>query len=158
MLAAILNPAQTSAHGSIDIYNSNSWDRTEVVFLSPDESSGGDHVLDSAGHPVPSQRLACGDLAVLVRDVPAFGCVRYTLSPKAAHHDGDTVHVRDGVLENGVLRVSLDAETGDIVELTLRGVASNFVDRDHGSLNQYLYLEGRDIAHLGHSGFGHPHC
>ena len=136
----------------IEVYNSTSWDRSEIVLLSKAESAAGDHVTDSHGRPVASQRLSTGELAVLVRDVPAFGSKQYSITAKPAHRGEGAVHVHGSALDNGEVRAVLDPTTGDLVELRLRGVAANLVDREKGPLNQYLYLEGRDVAHLGHSG------
>ena len=150
LLAHILDaPAGSSG---FDVHNSTSWDRTEIVLLPREISAVGDRVTDSHGRPVPSQRLSTGDLAVLVTNMPAFGSQRYTLAAGAAHHVPAAVHARETVLDNGKVRARLDATTGDLVELTLHSVAANLVDTQKGSLNQYLYMEGRDVAHLGRSG------
>ncbi len=153
LLAGLLRgEAAPAGNSAIDVYNSTSWDRTEVVLLSRELSAGGDHVTDSHGRPVPSQRLSTGELAVLVTEVPAFGSRRYTLAAKRALGVDGAVRVHDGVLENGKVRAVLDRTTGDLVELTLHGKPANLVDRERGSLNQYLYMQGRDAAHLGRSG------
>ncbi len=151
LLAGLLRGGAAGS-SAFDVHNSTFWDRTEIVLLPPEISTAGDHVMDSGGRAVPSQRLSTGELAVLVADVPAFGGRRYTLAAKRAHGADTPVRVHDGVLENGKVRAVLDKTTGDLVELTLHGKAANLVDREKGPLNQYLYMEGRDAAHLGHSG------
>ena len=52
--------------------------------LSPEQSAAGDRVVDAAGKPVPSQRLASGELVFLARKVPAFSAKRFALKPGAA--------------------------------------------------------------------------
>lgn len=144
-------PSVASSH--IDIHNSTSWDRTEVVYLSHDLSMAGDHVEDHAGKPVPSQRLSTGELAVMVSNVPAFGAARYKISAKKAHRSGTPASIKDGILENGIVRAKIDSSTGNITELNLHGASENLVDgRQGGSVNEYLYLSGTDIEHLGKSG------
>ncbi len=153
LLAPFLHrKAAPSESPTVNVYNSTSWDRTEVVLLPRNISAFGDHVTDSHGGTVPSQRLSTGELAVLVTGVPAFGCQPYTLTAKPAHGVYGAVHVHGCVLENRKIRAVLDPITGDLVELRLHGVAANLVDRQKGPLNQYLYMEGKDLAHLGHSG------
>ena len=48
---------------AIEVYNLNSWPRTDLVFLSREQSSLGDLVVDENGNSVPSQRLSTGELA-----------------------------------------------------------------------------------------------
>ena len=66
-----------SARQVIDIFNTNSWPRTDVVLIPKNLSGPGDLVKDERGKPVPSQRLSTGELAVFVGDVPPFGAKRY---------------------------------------------------------------------------------
>ena len=138
---------------TIQIHNPTSWNRTEVVYLSRDLSTAGDHVTDHAGKPVPSQRLSTGELAVLVTSVPAFGAATYTMSARRAHHQGSPVAIKNGVIENGLVRAKIDSSTGNIVELSLHGHPQNLVDRRKGSgLNEYLFLAGNNVDHLQSSG------
>jgi alpha-mannosidase len=154
LLNSLLNPSASSTDASqVEIHNATSWDRTEIVYLSHDLSAAGDHVTDHKGKPVPSQRLSTGELAVLVTEVPAFGVARYTISAKKAHNAGTPASVKDGVLENGLIRARVDPATGNIIELNMHGNSQNLVDRRAGgSVNEYLFLAGKDLEHLGRSG------
>jgi alpha-mannosidase len=144
---------QSGGESTIQIHNATSWDRTEIVYLSHDLSAAGDHVTDSVGKPVPSQRLSSGELAVLVTNVPAFGVATYTISPKRSHHEGAAVTIKNGVVDNGLVRAKIDSVTGNIIELNLHGNPQNLVDRLKGNgLNAYLFLAGNDVDHLQHSG------
>ncbi len=138
---------------TIEVYNSTSWNRTEMVLLTPELSQAGDHAVDHRGHSVSSQRLSTGELAILAVDVPAFGSARYTLSAKKAHHAGAAVSVKNGVLENASLHAAIDPRTGIIVELNLHGDSRNIVAHDNGGgVNEFLYMSGNDVAHLEQSG------
>jgi alpha-mannosidase len=150
--ASLSSTATPAPPASIDLHNTSSWDRTEVVLLSHNLSAAGDFVTDSEGKPVPSQRLASGELAFLATAVPELGSARYTLSSQPAHKSGHSVSVKNGVFKNQFLSAHIDPETGDIVELYRGGSTDNLVDRQHGALNQYLFLNGRDLEHLGRSG------
>ncbi len=149
---SLVPPTSSSAPATIEICNTSSWDRTEVVYLSRELSAAGDHVVASDGGPIPSQRLASGELAVFVTGVPALGSARYNVVSKAAHTPGHPVTLRNGVLKNQFLRAKIDPETGDIAELYLKNGASNLVNREQGAVNQYLFLAGNDTANLGRSG------
>ena len=56
----------------LDVFNTSSWERTGLVTLSREQSAAGDRVVDAKGKPVPSQRLASGELVFLARKVPPF--------------------------------------------------------------------------------------
>jgi alpha-mannosidase len=153
LIASSLSSAPSSrAPASIEICNTSSWDRAEVVFLSRELSAAGDHVVALDGGPVPSQRLASGELAVLVTTVPALGSLRYNIVSKPAHNPSQPVTIKDGVFKNQFLSAQIDPETGDIAGLYHKDGSNNFVNRQQGTVNQYLFLAGNDVTHLGHSG------
>ena len=56
-------------------------------------------------------------------------------------------------LDNGLIRVRLDPQTGGIVELRAQGTDNNLADTASGhALNDYLYLIGDDLAALQRNG------
>jgi alpha-mannosidase len=71
---------------AIDIVNTCSWERTDLVTVPAAMSGAGDMVRDGEGRDVPSQRLRTGELAFLASAVPGFGAKRYVVSsgPAAA--------------------------------------------------------------------------
>lgn len=153
LAAAMPASADAADNSAVDVHNATSWARTEVVRLEAALSSAGDQVKDARGNSVPSQRLSTGELAFLADKVPPFGSVRLHVAAGKPHHHAHPVSVKDGVLENGLVRVRVDAATGDIVELNLHDKGENFVDSSHGeSVNEYLFLEGKDVAKLQKSG------
>jgi hypothetical protein len=138
---------------AIDVHNSTSWLRSEVVVLSVDMLAAGDNVKDDRGRPVASQRLSTGELALLASDVPAFGCVRFHLSKEKPHRPVMGVSIKDALLENGIIRTRIDSRTGNLVELTLHGKSANLADTSSGeAVNEYLFLEGSDVAKIQKSG------
>jgi hypothetical protein len=146
------NPG-AAAKTSIDILNSTSWPRTEVVYLSRELSAIGDHVRDSHGHSVPSQRLASGELAFLATGVPAFGTLRFHLSGEAAHAPQKRVTVNGSMLANGFIRARIDPDTGNVVELNLAGRDGNLIDTSSGeSANEYLYVQGKPFDEIRRNG------
>ena len=136
----------------IDVFNSNSWPRTDLVVVPKHLCEGRDRVLDEQGVPLPSQRLRSGDLVVLARDVPSLATRRYSLVEGAPHVEG-TVTVGDATLDNGLLHVRLDNQTGAIIELTASGLKENLVDLDGGeAVNDYRYLLGDDSSQIQRNG------
>lgn len=143
-----------TAHGSqIQIFNSSSWARSEVVYVPHQFSETGDHVTGHDGKPLPSQRLASGELAVLVSQVPAFSASRYTISKQAAYYPSKPVSFKNNVLDNGIVQAKIDSSTGDIIELHLQSAAHNLVKTDGTyRANQFLFLAGQDVNHIQSSG------
>ena len=134
----------TSPGPSIVVYNTSSWTRTDLVVVEASLSRPGDRVSDELGHPVPSQRLSTGELALLARDVPAFGQRCYTLSKGGAYAEG-SLEVTDHSLDTGLLRVVVDRASGSISSLRWRERDAELVDAEKNmGLNDFFYVPGRD--------------
>jgi hypothetical protein len=145
-------PSGSGATAQIDIYNTVSWLRTALALVPANLSTAGDRVTDDSGRPVPSQRLASGELALLARDVPPFAARRYTLSRGEPHVESKAT-VAGNLLESGAVRVRLDETSGGIVELTAAAIDGNFADTSGTeAINDYLYLPGDDLKDLRRSG------
>ena len=150
LLAAALRAAPDGA--AIDVINTLSWPRTELVTVPKALSTAGDRVLDDAGRAAPSQRLASGGLVFLAKDVPPFAARRYRVISGTPRAEGQAI-ARDATLDNGLVRVRVDGKTGGIVELTAKGIEGNLADTSGGeALNDYLYLIGDDLKDLQRNG------
>jgi alpha-mannosidase len=136
----------------VTVWNTTSWERSEVVLLSKEHAGAGDHVEDERGGAVPSQRLASGELAFWVEKIPPYSTRSFRVSEKKAVRPMHGVTVRGGTLENETLRVTVDEKTGDVVELLQRGEPVNLVNLSKGAVNRFLYMSGNDLEHLGRSG------
>jgi alpha-mannosidase len=145
--------SETSRGEQIEIFNSSSWVRSEVVYVPQQLSQAGNHVSGYDGKPLPSQRLVSGELAVLVSQMSAFSTSRYTFSKQAAHHPSKPASFKNNVLDNGIVHAKIDLATGDITELRLQSVAHNLVKTDGPyRANQLLFLAGHDVDHVQSSG------
>lgn len=137
---------------SVDVFNTASWPRTELVTLSKEQSAAGDRVLDDRGRPVPSQRMRSGELVFLANDVPALGAKRFSVGTGSTHVAKQAT-AAGATLDNGLVRLRLDGQTGAIVELTAKGMDGNFADTSSGrGLNDYLYLPADDLKDLQRNG------
>ncbi|MGB8538211.1 MAG: glycoside hydrolase family 38 C-terminal domain-containing protein [Acidobacteriaceae bacterium] len=154
LLDSSLGELSTDTYATtLEVHNSASWNRTEIAYLSRESSAPGDHVTNSSGQALPSQRLSSGELAILISDVPAFGAARYSLSHRTAHRHGNPVSFKNNTLDNGILQVRIDSSTGDIVELKLRGENQNLANiQGTRRVNQFLFMAGKDLDHLQSSG------
>jgi alpha-mannosidase len=151
LLSEALSAAKTTAlpQNAVDVYNTSSWPRTDVVFLAPELSDAGDRIVDAEGKPVASQRLSTGELAVLARDVPPFAAKRLLVqSGNAYAESGDALTNSQGnTLSNDFLTLTMNPKTGAIDSLKPRSEEWELVDRAQGAgLDQYLYVLGTDPA------------
>ena len=134
------------ASTDLDVYNTSSWSRTELVIVPRGISERGDRVADDQGRAAPSQRLSSGDLAFLVTDLPPLSGRRYTLSAGAAEAVPGAF-VKGTILDNGLVQLKVDERTGGVSDLHARGIEANLVDSSSGhALDDYLYFKGDDLA------------
>ena len=137
----------------VDIFNTASWPRSELVLIPHEISEGVNFVTDDQAQPVPAQRLASRELAVFARDLPPFSGRRYTLSKEGKAPAAPRLAATGAVIENDKLRVRLDEKTGGIVELRAAGIEANLADTASGhALNDYLYLPGDNLTALQRNG------
>ena len=128
---------------AIDVLNTTSWPRTDLVQVPREMAVVGDAVRTVDGQAVPSQRLADGSLAVWVENVPAFGAKRLLLAAGAAAASG-SAKAEEGILSSKELRVVVDPKTGAIASLVANGITEDLVDAKAGAgLNEYYYVAGR---------------
>jgi alpha-mannosidase len=134
--------AGDNAASSIDVFNTTSWPRTEVVLAAKSLSSAGDRVTDRSGKPVPSQRLSTGELAILAREVPPFAAVRFNIAAGVSFADSDSATTDGTAISNGVISARIDQQTGGISELKRHGSEQNFAAAEGEALNDYVYMIG----------------
>jgi len=129
---------------AIDVYNTTSWPRTDVVFLSEEQSSIGDGVVDAAGKLVPSQRLTDGRLAILASEIPPMAAKRFVVRKGNSYASGAAKAAANRI-ENNILAVVVNEKTGAIESLRWKTTGAELVDRTkRAGLNQYLYVAGRN--------------
>lgn len=132
---------------SIHVYNTLNWNRSEVVYLTPEQSTAGDRVEDANGKAIPSQRLASGQLAFRAENVPAFGASRYFVRAGKAKTANAAVEVTQNGIANDSISVEIDPATGAIKHLRINGTNTELVNSSQGTgLNEYLYIIGREAS------------
>lgn len=136
---AALSPVAQSNSATIGVFNTLSWAHGGLVRIPASQSEGFNSIEDPQGRSVVSQRLSTGELVFMATDVPPFGSKVYFLKDKKITYPGSMVH--DNVLDNGIVRVVVDSQSGDISSLIYG--AQEFVNaRSAGTLNSYRYLHG----------------
>ncbi len=144
------------AASSLDVFNTTSWPRTEIVAVPKYIAEDRDAVFDADGNPLPSQRLRNGELIFLAKEVPPLAAKRFTLrraKPNPITGSASVAQAGSASLGNDIVQVRLNEKTGGIVELRTAGIDENFADTTDGqALNDYLYLIGENVADLQRNG------
>lgn len=128
---------------AVDVFNTASWPRSDLIVLPKGFRVRGESVRDADGNELPVQRLASGELAVFVKNVPAFGAKRLIFRKGRGHSSG-AARAHGGTLSNGLVTVTVDEATGAIRQLRCETLGIDLADTGSDGLNSYWYVEGFD--------------
>jgi len=129
---------------AIDVFNTSSWTRTDLVVLPKDMELPGDVIRDSEGKAVKSQRLSTGELAFLAAEIAPFSAGRFTFKAGQTASTGSAA-AKDAELSNGTILLTVNKVTGAAESVKLRQQNIELVDGEKGlGLNDYFYVSGRD--------------
>ena len=141
--SGIVKPFPAGPVRAIDIFNTGSWPRTDLVLIPKSVSLAGLRARDEGGRPVPAQRVSSGETALLVKDVPPFGCLRVQFESGEPFSPSPAASVSGTTIRSGIVEATVNPATGVISRITSGG--DNLVDSTGGAgLNQYIYVAGRD--------------
>ena len=147
---AMLLTGKNASGTAIDIYNANSWVRTEVALVPASLSKAGDRVTGTDKKPVPSQRLSTGELAILVKSLPPYSGKQYLISKGKAFAESN-IKIQGTTIDNGLVSVRIDDKTGAIAELKSAATSNvNLVNTASGyGLNDYAFLDSVKMDAIG---------
>ena len=129
---------------AVDVFNTLSWTRTDLVTLPKSVTVPGDVIKDVDGQTVKSQRLSTGELVFLAEDVAPFSARRFTFHPGDASASGKAT-AEGTKLSNDTIWLNINTTTGAIQSLKWKERDAEFVDRKAGlGLNDYFYVAGRE--------------
>ncbi|MGO9444081.1 MAG: hypothetical protein ACLPXB_04800 [Thiobacillaceae bacterium] len=156
------------------VFNTSSWPRTSLVSVPPalglasrqnardtagvlsDVAWPSVSVFDSAGQPVPCQRMPDQSLVFLARDVPGLSARRYKVALGQPSVAGLTpADATDNVLSNGLITLHVNPTNGSLDLLTATGIDGNLVnlaDITARGLNDYAYVTGPSNTNVSFSG------
>ena len=129
---------------AVDVFNTSSWTRTDLVTVPKSLTVRGDAIKDAEGRSIKSQRLSAGELAFLAEDVAPFSAKRFTLHSGEASASGNAI-AKGAKLSNGAVTLTVNDRTGAIQSLQWKELDAEFVNRKTGlGLNDYFYVAGRN--------------
>jgi alpha-mannosidase len=149
-----------AAVAAVDVCNTSSWMRTDLVTLPRDLRTAGEVVKGPGGKRMPSQRLSTGELVFLAQDVPPLAGVRYTISrsaadqksPRRGGEPAEDADVRGAKAEGNTLttpelNIQIDPNSGAISSLRSTATGRDLVDPNAPlGLNEYRYMLGSDTG------------
>jgi alpha-mannosidase len=142
----VLPPAPQKRSAIFEVFNTQSWTRTDILYLTREQSAAGDLVVNSEGKRIPSQRLSTGELAVLMKNMRPMSSVRINVKKGTATAEG-SVKVSGNSMENNLLSVAVNATSGSLDNLQWKRNGLRIVDLSKGAgLNEFLYVPGKDLA------------
>jgi alpha-mannosidase len=141
LLTKTLSAAADSSSSIVGVFNTLSWIRSGLVSLTAGQSKVFNSICDENGKTILSQRLSTGELVFNANDIPALGIKNYFLKKKKIKTTGQLALCN--ILDNGIVRITVDPQTGDISSLT--NEANEFVDHQAPcAINSFRYLNGDD--------------
>ena len=143
LLSNIISAQSDLSNQTYNVYNTSSWNRTDLVFLTQEQSANGNVVMDENNNLCLSQRLSDGSLVFLAKDVPALGSKKYKLVTQESPFKSD-LKISQSTLENDFLKVTINPENGSIASITRKDNNEELVNNKQSGINQYLYVPGRD--------------
>jgi hypothetical protein len=139
-------------NNTIDVFNTSSWPRTDLVTLAPEMAPDGERVLDASGSTIPAQRLSSGELVFIAENVPPFAAKRFQIQSGACPTRGSASAEVPRLISPAFL-VRVSTQTGAISHLFNRLVGKELVDSNAPTaLNDYFYLPGSDLNGLQRAG------
>ena len=130
---------------AVDVFNTASWPRTDLVTLPKTMELAGDVVKNDMGQVVPSQRLSGGELVFMAKDIPPLGGKRFSIEAGSAAASG-AAQAEGAALADSAIILKLDAKSGAIASLRASCADHEFVDATANlGLNEYVYLPGGHV-------------
>lgn len=146
--------SQSPVIAAVEVFNTLTWPRTELVALPPGSTLAGFLISDADGNLMPSQVLTGGELAFMAQNVPPLGSKIFYLQPgepDAAFPDREPY-----TLSSDDITLTLDTATGAIASLRDRDIPFDLVDCSTlPGLNGYYYVNGRNPVNV--AGNSHAH-
>jgi len=129
---------------AVDVYNTNSWVRDDLIIIPNKYSTSGNIVKDDKGNILPSQVLSDGRLAIMVNDIPPLSLKRFYFEKDKPYLTGKAKAEKNKIT-NGKIELIIDESTGAVKSIKCYDIADELINTEKNfGLNEYFYVEGRD--------------
>jgi len=127
----------------IHVFNTNTWNRTDIVYISSDIDLNGKVLESPSGELMTVQKMHDGTWALLAKDIAPLSSSVYKIKDKNKIHSLTSMVYDDNILDNGQVRIEIDKIKGTISSFTRSGDKYNYASER--GLNDYVYT-GRFAA------------
>jgi alpha-mannosidase len=161
-LAGRINTRSAVAGTPLLVFNTLSWDRTDLAGFSLEQGDTAAYsVFDAKGKEIPSQPVQESmyhrKVIFIARDIPAFGYATFYLRKGAGTAQFQTPAITRTSLENSLFRVTIDSTTGWVAGITDKRSAKEVLA---GPGNRLRLLDDRpsqwDAWNIGLTGIEYP--
>jgi len=123
----------------VQVINTQSWMRSDVVFLISKKDLSQNVLVDEQGKQIPLQKVEGENKwAFIALDIPPLGSKVYTLKPIGKKmFSGKLFSFEKDTLKSDVLTLAVDRKYGTISSLKIKGNDWNYAGEN--GLNQYFY-------------------
>ncbi len=143
LLREAVQPDMAETVRVIDVYNTNSWKRTDLVVIPKEYYIRGNGIRDRAGNIYPVQRLSTGEFVFLAEDVPPLAAKRFYIFNNTNSLTQKNNMFIENKFENNLIRFEINKQSGNITNLRFKNFPFNSNTFAQG-LNSCLYVEGRN--------------
>jgi hypothetical protein len=143
LLKDAVKPDMAETIRIIDVYNTSSWKRTDLVTIPKEYYLSESGVRDRVGNIYLSQRLTSGEFVFLAEDVPALAAKRFYIFDNTNSLTQKENMFSETKFENSLVRFDINNQSGNITFLRFKNVPFNSSNLVTG-LNSYLYVLGRN--------------
>ncbi|MFT7029116.1 MAG: alpha-mannosidase [Marinoscillum sp.] len=141
LLQSAMASSEMEVVDAVQVFNTSSWTRTELVTIPADLNIKGLKIIDEDGNQLAAQKLSSGEVVFVATDVPAWGAKKYFIK-KGNSIESTQMNVEDMLISNEKLAIQLNPATGDIAEIKTNSSASNtslIKQADTLGFNAYWY-------------------
>lgn len=140
--------ADSESVRAVEIFNTQSWPRTDAVFLPAAFNLSGSVLLSEDGEEIAVQQLSTGEYIFIAENIPPLGSKIFRVAKRKVDEQS---HFRftDHSIAGGFCEISVNPGTGAIRSLKIADSGLNIVNQSRSfGLNEFLYVSGRNPDNL----------
>lgn len=133
---------------AIEVFNTQSWSRTDAVSLPGEFNLSGSVLLSEDGEQIAVQQLSTGGYVFIAKNIPPLGSKIFRIAKRKVDEQS---HFRftDHSIADGFCEISVNPGTGAIQSLKIAKSGLNLVNQSRFfGLNEFLYVSGRNPDNL----------